>query len=294
MPGLTRRNPALGGAVAMVIVATLLFQLGAVLAKGLFPRIGVAATVSLRLALAVPLLMCVWRPWRGNFKPSDLREILVYGISMGCMNFCFYKSIGMIPLGVAVAIEFTGPFAVAVAASRRGVDFVWAAVAATALSVLLLSPQKLTTGALSPVGVGFALAAGFCWAIYIVFGRRVGHAQGGQTVALGVAVAAILVAPFGLYDAGTRLLTLGIWPAAVGVAILSTALPYSLEILALARLPARVFGVLMSLGPAMAALLGLVLLGERLTLIQWLAIAGIVVASCGTTTTRESATPNLA
>ncbi len=278
----------------MVIVATLLFQLGAVLAKGLFPRIGVAATVSLRLALAVPLLMCVWRPWRGNFKPSDLREILVYGISMGCMNFCFYKSIGMIPLGVAVAIEFTGPFAVAVAASRRGVDFVWAAVAATALSVLLLSPQKLTTGALSPVGVGFALAAGFCWAIYIVFGGRVGHAQGGQTVALGVAVAAILVAPFGLYDAGTRLLTLGIWPAAVGVAVLSTALPYSLEILALARLPARVFGVLMSLGPAMAALLGLVLLGERLTLIQWLAIAGIVVASCGTTTTRESATPNLA
>jgi len=285
-----QRTSATAAAVAMVIVATMFFQIGVVLAKRLFPLIGVTGTVSLRLALAVPVLLAVWRPWRRRISAVELPPILVYGIAMGCMNLCFYESIRTIPLGVAVALEFTGPFAVAVAASRRRIDFLWIVVAAVALMVLLLSPHRHSAESLASAGVLFALAAGFFWAIYIVYGRKVGHAQGGQSVALGVAVAAAVVAPFGLYDAGSRLLSPGIWPTAAAMALVSTVLPYSLEILALARLPGRTFGVLMSLGPALAALSGLVFLDEHLNGIQWLAIVGIVIASGGAT---ASSAPHL-
>jgi inner membrane transporter RhtA len=202
---------------------------------------------------------------------------------MGLMNLFFYSSLDRIPLGIAVALEFTGPLAVAMAASRRPIDFVWIALAAFGLIAIL--PVGTGSQRLDPVGIGFALAAGLCWAIYIVFGQKAGNAHGGQTTALGTVVGAIVIVPFGIAHAGAALLSPALLPIAIAVALLSTALPYSLEMYALTRLPTRTFGVLMSGDPALGALSGLIFLGEKLSVIQWAAIASIMLASAGSAQT---------
>ena len=268
------------------------FQGGSVLVKGLFPAVGVAGATTLRLSLASLMLAIVWRPWRPRSRPRELRMILIYGASMGLMNLMFYSALERIPLGIAVAIEFTGPLGVAIAASHRAVDFAWIALAAAGIVALL--PLGLESRALSAAGIAYALASGACWAVYIVCGQRAGTAHGGvATTALGTLVGAALIAPIGVAHAGSALLSPAILPAACAVALLSSALPYLLEMYALTRLPTRTFGVLMSAEPALGALSGLCFLGERLTVVQWAAIASIMIASGGSAATSGASAPRL-
>lgn len=278
--------------IAVLIAAMFCFQLGAVIAKGLFPVVGAAGTTALRMALASLMLVAVWRPWRMRPTPREIRVIVIYGLALGCMNFCFYLSLNSIPLGIAVALEFAGPLALAMAASRRAIDFAWVLLAA--LGLLALLPLGLGSKPLYTGGVAYALAAGVFWALYIFYGRKAGAAHGGPTTALGMVVGAIVIVPIGVVEAGARLFSPAILPAALGVALLSSALPYSLEMLAMPRLPTRTVGVLMSLDPALGALSGLSFLGERLSWIQWAAIASIMAASAGSAATSRPRPPIIA
>jgi inner membrane transporter RhtA len=277
--------------IAVLIAAMLCFQLGAVLAKGLFPAVGAAGTTALRMGLSSLILLAVWRPWRMRLKLNEMRVIVMYGLSMGCMNFFFYLSLRSIPLGIAVALEFAGPLALAMAASRRAIDFVWILMAA--LGLLTLLPLGFGAQPLDTSGVVYGLLAGLFWALYIHFGRKAGAAHGGQTTALGMVIGALVIVPIGAAEAGAHLLSAAILPAALGVALLSSAVPYSLEMLAMPRLPTRTVGVLMSLDPALGALSGLCFLGERLSWIQWAAIASIMVASAGSAATSQDVAPQL-
>jgi inner membrane transporter RhtA len=270
--------------VAALMVAMVCFQLGATLAKSLFPAVGAVGTAALRLAIASLILLVVWRPWNLRFSRGELRTVIVYGVAMGWMNLFFYLALSYIPLGITMALEFAGPLGVAILASRRPIDFLWIMLAALGLAALL--PLGLGAGPLSSLGVAYALGAGLCWALYIVFGRRAGAAHGGQITSLGTVIGAFVIVPLGFVHSGVQLLAPAILPAAIGVAVLSSALPYSLEMFAMPRIPTRTFGVLMSLNPAMGAFAGLVFLGEHLTLIQWTAIASIVAASAGSAATR--------
>ncbi|HYG41672.1 MAG TPA: EamA family transporter, partial [Bordetella sp.] len=222
-----------------------------------------------------------FRPWRIRMPASGWRLVVAYGLSLGAMNLLFYMSLRTIPLGIAVALEFTGPLAVALLSSRRLADFAWIALAAAGL--LLLMPHGADVHTLDPAGMAYALAAGLCWALYIVCGRSAGVRHGTQTVALAASVAALAVLPFGLAQAGPALFSPHLLPLAIGVAVLSSSLPYALEITVLARMPVRIFGTLLSLEPVFAALSGLLFLGEALTLMQWAAVAAIVTASAGIT-----------
>jgi inner membrane transporter RhtA len=271
--------------VGVLAIAMVSVQVGAALVKGLFPAVGVAGATTLRLAIASVILAAVWRPWRLRPTAREAGSIVVYGVAMGCMNFCFYSALSRIPLGIAVALEFTGPLAVAIAASHRALDYVWVALAALGLLALL----PMGHGAVSGVGIAFALGAGVCWALYIVFGRKAGDAHGGITTAVGTLIGALVIAPIGVVQAGGSLFNPAVLPAALGVAVLSSALPYSLEMFALTRIPTRTFGVLMSAEPALGALSGLAFLHERLSLIQWAAILSIMAASAGSAATSGTA-----
>jgi inner membrane transporter RhtA len=277
--------------IAVLIAAMFCFQLGAVLAKGLFPVVGAAGTTALRMGLSALILLAVWRPWRLRPTLREMRVIVMYGLSMGCMNFFFYLSLRSIPLGIAVALEFAGPLTLAAAASHRAVDFAWILMAALGLIALL--PLGFGSQPLDTAGVAYGLVAGLFWALYIYFGRKAGAAHGGQTTALGMVVGAIVIVPIGVAQVGAPLVSTAILPMAVGVALLSSAVPYSLEMLAMSRLPTRTVGVLMSLDPALGALSGLCFLGERLSWIQWAAIASITLATAGSAATSRDAEPPL-
>jgi inner membrane transporter RhtA len=260
-------------------------QTGASLAKTLFPLVGAQGTTSLRLIFASIILLLVLKPWRARFTARSLRTVFIYGIALGGMNFLFYMSLRSVPLGIAVALEFTGPLAVALFSSRKPLDFVWIALAAVGL--LLLIPIGQENANLDLTGVAYALGAGVCWAAYILFGQKAGEDNGIQTAALGVLIAAIFIAPIGVVHAGSALWDISLIPTAIAVAILSTALPYSLEMVALTRMPARTFGTLASIEPAFGALSGILFLGEHLSLTQWLAISAIIMASAGATLTAQ-------
>lgn len=255
------------------------FQAGASVAKHLFATIGAPATTALRLTLSAIVVLILQRPWRARPTRRAWPVILVYGVSLGTMNFVFYMALRTLPLGVAVALEFLGPLAVAFAASQHRSDIVWIALAA--VGVVLLLPLAPLGSAVDPVGVLFALAAGVCWALYIVFGQRAGRAHGGAASAWGMLTAALVVAPVGLSMGDSNVLAPRSLALGLVVAVLSSALPYTLEMVALRRLTTRAFGTLMSLDPAAAALAGLVFLGEQLTLTQWIAVAAITLASVG-------------
>lgn len=270
-------------AVALVVVAMASIQTGAAIAKRLFPVVGSTGAAALRLLFAAILLGIVLRPWRARMNAATWRAVLVYGVALGGMNSLFYASIHRIPLGVATAFEITGPLTVAVLSSRRAMDFLWILLAASGL--LLLLPIGQAVGGVNPAGAAFALASGGCWALYIVFGQKAGAGHGVQATAVAMVIAAACVFPIGLAQAGAALFTPAILPYGLAVAVLSTAFPYSLEMIALGSLPARTFGTLMSLQPAFAALSGLVLLHELLAPKEWLAIAAIIAASIGTTIT---------
>jgi inner membrane transporter RhtA len=278
--------------IALVLAAMASVQMGASIAKTMFPAVGPVGMVAVRIALGTIVLCLLMRPWRARITAANWRPLVIYGVTLGVMNLFYYLSLSRLPLGIAVAIEFTGPLAVAVLSSHRLLDFGWILLAATGLG-LLLPVAHLGVG-IDPLGALFALLAGVCWAIYIVYGQRAGAAHGTQTVAIGSLISAIIVVPIGLIDRGSALFSGAILLPGLAVGILSTALPYTLEMYALTRLPARTFSILMSIEPAFGALFGLVYLHEWLTAIQWTAIVLIIVASVGATASARPTTPTVA
>jgi inner membrane transporter RhtA len=266
---------------ALAILGSVTFLgLGTSWAKhSLFPLVGAQGTTAVRVGFSALLLLALWRPWRWRLNRADARMIALYGVALGGMNLCFYMSLRTLPFGVAVAIEFAGPLAVALAGSRRPIDFVWVLLAVAGLWLLL--PLGQSVSALDPVGVLYALAAAVFWGTYILFGKRVGHLHAGHSVALGLSVAALVVVPVGVAHAGAALLAPGVLLVGLGVAALSSAIPISLEMVALKRLPPGAFGIMLSLEPAVAALLAMALLHEHLSGSEWLAIGLIMAASMG-------------
>ncbi|ASU79484.1 EamA family transporter [Actinopolyspora erythraea] len=268
----------------LVVTGMISLQVGAAFAKQLFAMAGAFGVSAIRLTFAALVLLLVWRP----SLRMERRTFLVvagYGAMLAGMNTSIYHSFERIPLGVAVTIEFLGPLAVAVFGSRRKLDVVWALLAAG--GVLLLSR---VAGGLDPVGVGLALLAAVFWAGYILMGAKLGdRTTGGGGLAVGMAVGAVLVLPFGVVESNTALLNPHVLAVGLVVALMSSVLPYSLELEALRRIPRRVFGVLMSLEPAVAALAGLLVLGEALGAVQWLAVGCVVLASIGSTRSAKGA-----
>ena len=266
----------------------LLAILGSVTALGLgtswakhslFPLVGAQGTTAVRVGFSALLLLLFWRPWRWQLSRADLRTVALYGAALGLTNLSFYMALRTIPFGIAVAIEFSGPLAVALFASRRPLDFVWVALAVAGLGLLL--PLGHDISKLDPTGVLFALGAAVCWATYIIFGKRASHLHAGHSVSLGLAMAALVVVPVGVAHSGAALLSPVVLGVGLGVALISSAIPISLEMVALKRLTPQAFGIMSSMEPAVAAMLAYILLEERLGAGQWLAIAMIMAASMG-------------
>lgn len=266
-------------APVLVVAAIVSVQFGGALAATLLPLVGVAGSVTLRLVIAVAILLLLARPRLRGYRAADWATVVAFGVALAGMNLAFYASLSRLPLGVAVTIEFVGPLALAAVLSRRRRDA--AAVATAALGVVLISRViEVRWADLDHVGIGFALLAGAAWAAYIVLSGRTGQRfpqLDGLTLAM--VVAAILVAPAGVGTAGAGLLAPDVLLRGAGIALLSSVLPYSLELFALRRMRAHVFGVLLSLEPALAALAGYVVLRQVLTPVQLVGMALVVAAS---------------
>jgi inner membrane transporter RhtA len=268
------------GGVPLVLVAITSLQFGAALAGTIFDETGPAGTALLRSLFAAVILMAIWRPRPREHSRRDLQLVAAFGLVLGAMNLCIYESFHRIPLGIAVTIEFAGPLGVAVVLSRRRLDLAWAALAGAGI-VLLADPGG---GAVDAVGVIFALVAAACWAAYILIAQAAGRVfTGGRGVALAMAVAVLVPLVPGIAEAGGELLDPRWLAIGCAVAVASSVLPYSLETEALRRLPANVFGVLMSLEPGVAALAGFAVLGQDLRARDVVAIALVVIASIGVT-----------
>jgi inner membrane transporter RhtA len=273
--------------IGLVIGAAASVQLGAAVATTLFDDLGPSGAVLLRTGFAAAILVAIWRPAVPERGGEPLRDAVLLGLVLAGMNLAFYAALDRIPLGIAVTLEFTGPFAVAVAGSRRAGDLIWVALAAA--GILLLSPLH---GSLDGLGAAFALLAGACWAGYIILVARVGRAfAGGRGLALAMVVATILLLPTGLAGGGADLGRPELLAVGLAVAVLSSAIPYSLELEALRRLRKATFGVLMSLEPAIAALIGLVVLNQGLSPTEAVAIALVVTASAGALGTAAAPAP---
>lgn len=273
--------------LAATLTAMACFQGGASIAKGLFPALGPEGTVALRTLFGALILIAVRRPWR-DWPPASARlPILVLGLGMAGAVFFFYVALNHLPQGVDIALQFLGPLAVAIGGSRRAADLLWAVLAGLGVWLLIgLAPSREKIEA---IGVVFALLAGASWAAYILAGRwvsRTGGADHGSALALAVGAAILL--PIGLWRAGPALFAPEHLPLALAVAVLASAIPFPLELFAMSRIPARTFAVLMSLEPAMGALSGFMLLGERLSATQVMGVAAVVVAAGGATWTAPS------
>ena len=274
--------------ILALLGATVSVQYGATLAKGLFGAVGAEGTTALRLVMGALILGVVMRPWRARLNRRILPALFGYGVTLAAMNLLFYLSLRTIPLGIAVSLEFTGPLLVATLSSRRKIDFLWIALAVA--GILLLSPPVHTDHPIDPLGAVFALGAGAAWAFYIVFGQKAGAELGHQTTAIGMTLAAVLILPVGLAHAGAALFQPPILLSALAVGLFSSAVPFSLEMVALTRMPARVYGTLTSLEPAIGAVMGLFLLGEELAFAQWAGIAVVIAAALGAALTVRSPT----
>jgi inner membrane transporter RhtA len=265
--------------VSLVLGAVVSVQVGAAVATTLFDELGPRGTVLLRMLFGALLLATIWRPdFRGDRRAGGTRLVVLFGISLAAMNLSFYAALDRIPLGIAVTFEFVGPLSVAIAGSRRALDALWVVLAGA--GIVLLSPGF--GGSLDGLGVAFALLAGSFWAAYILLAARVGQAfSGGRGLAAAMLVGAVLLLPSGIAGAGSELLRPELVAVGVAVALLSSAIPYALELEALRRLREGTFGVLMSLEPAVAALVGLIVLGQDLAAREVVAIALVVAASAG-------------
>lgn len=264
--------------VALVLGGIGSVQVGAALATTLFDELGPSGTTLLRLLFAAAVLLLVWRPSPRAYRPAQLRLAGLFGLVLGAMNLTFYLALDRLPLGVAVTIEFVGPLGVAVATSRRRADLAWAALAACGI-VLLADPGG---SSIDPLGLMWILLAAACWAAYILLSQRAGPSfEGGRGLALAMGVAVLVPLVPGVVGGGEDLLDPRLLLLAAGVGILSSVIPYSLEFEALRRMPANVFGVLMSLEPGVAALAGFVILGQALGARELVAIALVVAASVG-------------
>jgi inner membrane transporter RhtA len=266
---------------SLVLLSIFSVQLGAAVAKGLFDQLGPGGTVFLRVGFAGLVLLLLWRPSVRGHARSDYLVAILFGLTLAAMNFAFYQALDRIPLGVAVTLEFVGPLGVAVVGSRRVLDLLWVVLAAAGIA--LLAPLDVLGGTdLDPVGVALALLAGFFWASYIFLSARTGSIfPGGTGLVIALCIGTVALAPVGIVGGGAALLDPKLLLVGFAVAMLSSAVPYSLELEALRKLPARVFGVLMSLEPAVAALVGFVILGERLGLRALAAVLLVTVAAVG-------------
>jgi inner membrane transporter RhtA len=264
-----------------LLASQISLNLGAAVAKHLFPLIGVEGVTAYRVGIAALLMLAVFRPWRTPLTWQQGVNVAVYGCVIGLMNLLIYRSFSRIPLGIAVAIEVAGPLTVAVLSSRRPRDLLAVALAMTGLYFLL--PIHGGVNQLDPVGVAYAGGAAVCWALYIVFGKRVSVMHGGQSVAWAMLAASLFIVPIGGWYAGAALLTPGYLAIGVAIAVMSSALPYTLEMLSMRRLSKRTFSMFSSAAPALSALAGVLVLGEHLSSMQWLAIASMVAASVLTT-----------
>lgn len=281
-------------AVAAQVLAMISFIAGASIAKSAFPVVGAAGATTLRLTGGVIILAVAMRPGRGHWRATATMPILFYGLAMGGMNLLFYLALARVPLGITIALEFTGPLAVAIVTSRSMLDFLWLGLAVAGL--LLLLPLDGVAQGIDPMGAALALGAGVCWALYIVMGKKAGSTHGAMTTLSGMAIAAIATAPAGIIGAGTALLRPDMLALGAAIGILSSALPYTLEMVALRRLPARTYGTLTSAEPAIGAAMGFLLLHETLPFRQMVAIVLIAAAAAGAAlaATRRSQQPGIA
>lgn len=263
--------------ILLLLLSMVSIHSGAAIAKSLFGQISPLGIVSLRLGLGALVLILAARPRWGDLSWRDYRLLGLLGLSTGVMNTLLYHAIAYIPIGVAVTLEFVGPLGVALAHSHRRLDVLWVVMAAA--GIILLAPVG---GALHPVGVVLALLAGACWAAYILLASRVGKAFAGiEGLAIAMLAGSVAIVPLGIATEGFNLLAPHVFLLGLAVAVLSTALPYSLEMAALRRMPVKIFGVMMSLEPAAASCIGLLILGEQLSLRMVAAIGLVSIASAG-------------
>lgn len=276
--------------VPALLIAGTSLQAGAALAKQLFPALGPAGATGVRLSFAAVLLLVFFRPRPWRLSRAQWRAAIPYGVALGGMNFSFYSALERIPLGLAVTLEFLGPLGVALFGSRRPTDFAWVLLAGA--GIFLLSPWSGGAHELDPVGAGLALLAGVFWAAYIVLGARTARQLSEvESVTTGMIVATAVVLPFALASGAASKMTPSLAALGAGVALLSSALPYTLEMVALHALPSRVFGILTSLEPVVATLVGWVVLGEALAGQQWLAVGLVCAASAGATWSARGPAP---
>ncbi len=271
--------------IAAALGSMLSVQGGASIAKYLFHLLGPAGATTLRIGISGILLAVINRPDFRRFTRQEWRYALCYGLAIGTMNLSFYYGIQRVPLGLGVTVEFIGPLTLAFLASRRAADFLWAALAGTGIALIV--PWR--GGSVDPLGLMFVLLAGILWAVYIVAGGKISRKmKSSDAVTSGMCIAALLVLPFGilsgdLFHLNGKLLLLGL-----GIAVFSSALPFTLDLMALKNIPSKTFSILQSLQPAFGALSGLVFLGEMLSPAQWIAILCVVLASLGTSLCAET------
>lgn len=270
--------------VPAVLLSILSVQSGAAIAKGLFPLIGASGTASLRIGISALILLLAYRPNFRKITSQQWKIVIPYGLSLGAMNLIFYMAIERIPLGLAVTLEFIGPLLLAVFGSRRWVDFLWVSLAA--IGIALIAPWS--NDGVDLIGVFFALLAGGFWSAYIVLGGKISKIMdGGPAVTTGMIVATLLILPIGFFGEGLGNLNLENLGFGIALALLSSAIPFSLEMKALGQLPARTFSILMSLEPAAASICAFIFLNEYLTFYEILAVISVVIASAGTTLTSK-------
>lgn len=270
--------------VPAVLLAIISVQCGAAIAKTLFPTIGAAGTASIRIGISALILLLAYRPNLKAITREQWKIVVPYGLSLGAMNLIFYFAIERIPIGLAVTLEFIGPLLVAIIGSKRLIDYCWILLAAA--GIVLIAPWS--NERINPLGVLFALTAGGLWAAYIVLGGKISRIMNdGQAVSTGMLFATILVLPFGFYENGLANLTPKLFGMGVALALLSSAIPFTLEMKALGQLPPRTFSILMSLEPAAASICAFIFLQESLNFYEILAVVCVVVASAGSTLTAK-------